>query len=242
MPVHIFLSYSHKSRKLAGELKDCLESFGFTVFLAHEDLKPSVPWRKEILRNLRQCDVFVPVLTRGFMQSDWTDQETGFALALKKKIIPVRVHDNPYGFIGAFQALKLKRGSPHETCWEIAECLHEESGFAQAVKDGAITVFLSGTDFREEVPFTVKKLLGFRPFTTAQLHRIIEGSSKNRNLRMPRGADANENRDRGCRWQGQPTHNSEVSSSREIMALLRGVGGSYRSSGNPSLLHSQPQR
>lgn len=179
MPVHIFLSYSHKSRKLAGELKGGLESFGFAVFLAHEDLKPSLPWRKEILKSLRQCDVFIPILTRGFMESDWTDQETGFALALKKKIIPVRVHDNPYGFIGAFQALKCNKNSPDTTCWEIAECLHEESRFAQAVKDGVIDMFLSGSDFREEVPFMMKKLVGFRPFSAAQLHRILEGSSRN---------------------------------------------------------------
>lgn len=187
MPVHIFLSYSHKSRRLAGELKDCLESFGFTVFLAHEDLKPSVPWRKEILKNLRQCDVFIPIVTRGFMESDWTDQETGFALALKKKIIPVRVHDNPYGFIGAFQALKLKKGSSNETCWEIAECLHEESRFAQAVKDGAIDVFLSRSDFNE-VASTVKKLLRLRPFSAEQLYRIIEGSAGNQGIYGCRGA------------------------------------------------------
>jgi hypothetical protein len=181
VPVHIFLSYSHKSRKLAGELKEGLESFGFAVFLAHQDLKPSVPWRKEILQNLRQCDVFIPILTRGFMESDWTDQETGFALALKKKIIPVKVHDNPYGFIGAFQALKWNKSSPDVTVWEIAECLHEESRFAQAVKDGVIEVFLSGSDF-DEVASTVKKLLWFRPFSAEQLHRIIEGSTSNQGI------------------------------------------------------------
>ena len=185
MSVHIFLSYSHKSRKLAGELKEGLESFGLTVFLAHEDLKPSVPWRREILKNLRQCDVFIPILTKGFIESEWTDQETGFALALKKKIIPVKVHDNPYGFVGAFQALKWNKDSPEVTCWEIAECLHEERRFAQDAKDGAITVFLSSSDFREEVPFTVKRLLGFRPFSGAQLHRIIEGRCKTNQYETP---------------------------------------------------------
>ena len=181
MSVRIFLSYSHKSRKLAGELKDGLESFGFSVFLAHEDLKPSVPWRKEILKNLRQCDVFIPILTRGFTESDWTDQATGFALALKKKIIPVRVHDNPYGFIGAFQALRLNKNSPDTTCWEIAECLHEESRFAQAVKDGAIDMFVSSSDFKE-VASRVKKLLRFRPFSAEQLQRIVEGGTSNNGI------------------------------------------------------------
>jgi len=95
VPIQIFLSYSHKSKKLAHELEEGLESFEFSVFLAHEDISPSKPWRKEIRKNLRDCQVFVPILTKGFEESDWTDQETGIALARKKKIIPLKVNRNP---------------------------------------------------------------------------------------------------------------------------------------------------
>ncbi len=115
------------------------------------------------------------------MDSDWTDQETGFALALKKKMIPLTVHQHPYGFVGAFQALKWNKASPDATCWQIVECLHEESRFAQAAKDGAIDVFLSGSDFNK-VASTVKKLLRFRPFSVEQLRRIIEGSTGNQGI------------------------------------------------------------
>ncbi len=85
MPIRVFLSYSHKSKKLAHELKEGLESFEFSAFLAHEDISPSASWRKEIRKSLRDCRVFIPILTKSFVESDWTDQETGIALALKKR-------------------------------------------------------------------------------------------------------------------------------------------------------------
>src|SRR5260370_2402835 len=182
MPILIFLSYSHKSKKLAGELKQGLQSFDFGVFMAHEDIKPSAQWRKEISKNLSECHVFIPVLTRGFLESDWTDQETGIALALKKKIIPVRVHQNPHGFIDTIQAMKWKKESSYITCWEIADCLRTDELFTKSVREGAISAFLLANDFKKEVPYAIEKLLRFRPFSTAQLHKIIEASSRNQGI------------------------------------------------------------
>lgn len=182
MPIQIFLSYSHKAKKLAGELKEGFEYFDFSVFLAHEDIEPSAQWRAEIRKNLRDCDVFIPLLTKTFPESDWTDQETGIALALKKKIIPVKVHQNPHGFIGAVQAMKWNKESSYITCWEVADCLRTDDRFVQSAREGAISAFLSANDFKKEVPYAVSKLLRFRPFSAPQLHRIIEGSSRNQGI------------------------------------------------------------
>jgi len=48
---------------------------------------------------------FVALLTEKFHDSDWTDQEVGFALARRVPIVAVRLGKGPYGFIGKFQAL-----------------------------------------------------------------------------------------------------------------------------------------
>jgi hypothetical protein len=40
----IFVSYSKKDRKLAGEIKKCLEEYKLDVFLAHEDITASAEW------------------------------------------------------------------------------------------------------------------------------------------------------------------------------------------------------
>jgi hypothetical protein len=69
-------------------VKGFLSTFGMDVFLAHDDLQPSAEWQKEIVQALRKCDVFIPLLTRSFHSSLWTDQETGIAIARKKLILP----------------------------------------------------------------------------------------------------------------------------------------------------------
>lgn len=103
----IFLSHSHKDAKLAKSLKDDLETrFPISVFVAHQDLTPSDEWQVEIGRMLRRCDAFVALVTRSFQRSDWTDQETGLALAFRKVIVPIGVALNPYGFVGKLQAMK----------------------------------------------------------------------------------------------------------------------------------------
>ncbi|HIH44794.1 MAG TPA: toll/interleukin-1 receptor domain-containing protein, partial [Candidatus Methanoperedenaceae archaeon] len=61
--LRIFLSYSTNDKVIAGSLKTLLELMGFEVFLAHEDIEPSVEWQEEIKDNLDKCDIFIPLLT-----------------------------------------------------------------------------------------------------------------------------------------------------------------------------------
>jgi hypothetical protein len=105
-----FISYSHHDRRLAGELKQGLVRFGLDVFLAHDDIRPAAKWVRVIAARVVACDVFLAPLTEHFAASDWTDQETGMALATDKLIIPLKVDTNPYGFLGSIQALKVLPG------------------------------------------------------------------------------------------------------------------------------------
>src|SRR5258706_15187652 len=87
LKVQAFLSYSGKDRKLAGELKEGLEACGLSVFLAHEDIEPSVEWQTRILAELSTVDVFLPLLTSNFRESLWTDQESGVAVGRRCIIV-----------------------------------------------------------------------------------------------------------------------------------------------------------
>lgn len=173
----VFLSYHHNARKTAGRVKDSLSALGMDGFLAHEDLEPSVDWQKEILRALKKCDVFIPLLTRSFHSSLWTDQETGIAVARGKVIMPVRFSVLPYGFIGKFQALKAQKDL-QETCWKIALNLASKTVFKEAVTEGVITAFLRSGSF-EESARCAKVLPKFEPFSVADLNRIVEGAARN---------------------------------------------------------------
>jgi hypothetical protein len=123
----VFLSHSHKDVELANSAKEHLEwRFAINLFVAHEDLTPSEEWQTEILRMLRKCDAFIPLLTRNFARSNWTDQETGLALAFKKLIIPIRVDVNPYGFVGKLQALRWDRTDITSGVNKLAQVLFQK--------------------------------------------------------------------------------------------------------------------
>ncbi len=105
----IFLSYSHLDKRLAGKIKMYLRQYGVKVFLAHDDIEPSEEWADKILEELRDCDVFMPILTKHFNKSNWTDQETGCALIINKLIVPLKGDVDPHGFISRYQARGLNK-------------------------------------------------------------------------------------------------------------------------------------
>ena len=105
----IFVSHSHEDYYQVKALVDELKNYGFSVFLAHRDIRPSTEWEKEILRVLKSAHLFIAYLTPNFEKSNWCDQEVGIGFANGSKIIPIIASQNtyPYGFIGKFQGLRL---------------------------------------------------------------------------------------------------------------------------------------
>jgi len=113
--IRLFLSYSHTDNSLVGEIKITLENYGLEVFIAHEDIEPSLEWQEVILQELGGTDIFIPIISENFHKSKWTDQESGIAVEKDKFIIPVSIDGyTPYGFLGKYQACKLKTHSSSE--------------------------------------------------------------------------------------------------------------------------------
>lgn len=101
----VFLSHKSEVKKETADLKDRVRLFGISCFVAHEDIHPTKTWQDEIENALASMDGFVALMTADFHDSDWTDQEVGFAFARGVPLIAVRLGKDPYGFIGKFQAL-----------------------------------------------------------------------------------------------------------------------------------------
>lgn len=102
----LFLSHKAQVKKETAKLKDQLRLFGVSAFVAHEDIHPTKTWQDEIEYALATMDGFVALMTADFHDSEWTDQEVGFAVARNVPMIAVSLGLNPYGFIGKFQALR----------------------------------------------------------------------------------------------------------------------------------------
>lgn len=109
--ISAFISYSAKQKVIGGRFKTYLEDYcGYETFIAHEDIQGASVWEDEIIKKIKKSDFFIPLISEEFKYSPFTDQETGIAICLQKKIIPVKLGNlNPYGFIKKFQALQYRK-------------------------------------------------------------------------------------------------------------------------------------
>lgn len=125
LPVTVFLSHIHEHRHFAGEVKSGLARRGIDAFVAHDDIQPSQQWREVIKAALSTCHAFVAFLDVGFHESQWCDQEAGWALGRGIPIITVRHRDveRRDGFLEEHQDLVLV--GPKENEWWVAEQILE---------------------------------------------------------------------------------------------------------------------
>lgn len=191
-PPRLFVSYCDTAKEIAGKLKLILEDcFGMQVLLAHEDIRPTAKWGGAILKELKTCDVFLPLLTRNFPESEWTDQETGMAVALNKTIIPLKIKIAPYGFIGKYQALRFKPNNLNLSCLRIAQTLiQERPEYEPVIKDAIIHAFARSESF-DDAGMNSDFLVGLGGFNKTQINNIIRASIKNNQIYGSRWAKRN---------------------------------------------------
>ncbi len=113
----LFISHIAVHKDKATRLRECLDPYAISGFVAHEDINPTSTWETEIERALNCMDAMVTIHTRGFARSSWTQQEIGFALGRGVKVISLKFDEDPTGFIARRQAL-ARRGRPAEAIAE----------------------------------------------------------------------------------------------------------------------------
>jgi hypothetical protein len=117
--LRLFISHISKHKDKATRLKTCLAPFAINAFVAHEDMLPTLEWQQEIERALFAMDAFLAIHTPGFSQSNWTQQEIGFAVSRGLKIISLKMGEDPTGFISKRQALARRDRTAEQIAIEI---------------------------------------------------------------------------------------------------------------------------
>lgn len=102
--LRLFVTHLATHRDFAAELQETLLNFDVPCFIAHNDIEPTQEWQTQIETALATCDALVALLHKEFHMSNWTDQEIGFAMGRGVPVLAVRFDQDPYGFIGRFQA------------------------------------------------------------------------------------------------------------------------------------------
>jgi len=149
----LFVSHVYNDRQRAMTLKASLDTYGIDAFVAHNDIAPSAEWLAVIEYALGACDAFLALLTDGFRESPWCDQEVGYAFAHGKLPIPARFDKRePHGLLGRKHALNLI-----------------DSGFSapRANARTVVQVLLNSQ------PSTAARLVD------AMVHRVVESTSWN---------------------------------------------------------------
>ena len=108
--VTAFVSSSHVDLKFGHQAKDVLGEVGIDAFLAHEDMVTTKQWRERILSELRRCDLFVPLLSKNFLESKWAPQEVGFIASRPEvDIAPLSIDGAiPFGFLSNIQSSPIQ--------------------------------------------------------------------------------------------------------------------------------------
>lgn len=179
--IRIFISYSTRDKEAVGALKQHLELFGFEVFIAHDDIGAGLEWQDEIITHLERSDVFVPVLTGRFHDSEWTDQEVGMALALNKLIIPVKISVTPYGFMGRFQALK-SGAYPQQIASGIVDTIMSSDSFKNSMRVFFIKRLHESLSF-QEAKVRSRLLSQFSGFTREDIALLYHAVNDNSQVR-----------------------------------------------------------
>ena len=75
----LFVSHKAAYRGKVAKLAKTLNTHNIRTFVAHHDVQPTLEWRNEILNALNTMTHFVALLTDGFHESSWTNQEVGYS-------------------------------------------------------------------------------------------------------------------------------------------------------------------
>ena len=179
-PGMLRLFISHISAEKAGvsKLKAELSRWGVDSFVAHEDIEPNKLWQTEIELALNSMHALAALLTPGFHESKWTDQEVGFALGKGTMVIAIRLGLDPYGFIGKQQGLPGNFDAHEPLASGIVDLLLKNKTTADIMMEGLISTFESAISFNAPIAIS-KKLEGMKYISADHLRRLEAACEEN---------------------------------------------------------------
>ena len=169
----LFVSHISADKALASDLQIKLKLLGISAFIAHRDIEPTKEWQNEIELALSTCDALLALLQPKFHASFWTDQEIGFAMGRGALVVSVKYDQDPYGFIGKYQALVGTKRSSDDLVEELFKIFLSNKLTSDRMLEALVHLFDSSNTFAdakrhmsllERCPFIPKRLLSHIQF------------------------------------------------------------------------------
>jgi len=171
----MFISHLSKNKITMSQLKEHLDSWGISAFVAHEDIEVSREWQTEIESGLATMDVLIAVIEGGFKDSNWCAQEVGIALGRGVDVIPLRAGADPFGFISKYQGLQVKGKLPRDVAEELACVLIKKGEYRPMIVNGLLRSLPSLDSSLKIERF--KRLDSSSSLLDSELRTLLEGAS-----------------------------------------------------------------
>jgi hypothetical protein len=99
------ISYSHHDREVADELIRHLRSYNVSAWIDHQKIAQGAQWRDELMRQLRECEAFIPLISNHYMASEHCRIELLIARSFDRRVIPIML-DNCWSSLALTEATK----------------------------------------------------------------------------------------------------------------------------------------
>lgn len=128
MPYKVFISYSTKDFDTVEKVRKNLDLPNVEVFIAEYSIEPGKSLSNEIMKAIKECNLFVLLWSPKSKYSEWVTQEIGIAKAENKKIVPIVLKEGMKlpGFIKDLKYLSLPN-SPEKTINWLKEHIFKEA-------------------------------------------------------------------------------------------------------------------
>jgi hypothetical protein len=177
----LFLSHLSSFKEKTAQLQTALREYGISAFVAHEDIAPTKEWQHEIENALFTMDALVVILTPGFKESNWTDQEVGVAVGRDVLIIPIKRGLNPYGFIAKYQGLQGDSKTISQVANELFQILASHSKTKPRIAEALVEQVLVSAGFTEAIG-KLKLIRRIETLPEQYLEKLRDNLSRNKTL------------------------------------------------------------
>lgn len=89
----IFISFSRKDKNFAEKLTNHLTHAGYEVWIDLQNISIGEVWSDETARGIERADIFIVLLSKNALSSQWVEREIFLAQRVGKKLIPILIED-----------------------------------------------------------------------------------------------------------------------------------------------------
>ncbi len=147
MKKDVFISYSSKDFDKVNNVKHILETNGITCWMAPQSIPAGSSYAKEIPTAIRNCKVFLLMITSKSQESQWVPKELSLALSEHKYVLPFVIEDcsltDIFNFfltdVQRYYAFEVRSDSLRELIERIRLECNKSDGAAGLVQPGEVS-------------------------------------------------------------------------------------------------------